>query len=174
LRLGQCSVDELYQARLVLEPAVARLAVERAGAVLTERLGENVARTEQALDDGRSVSALNREFHAILADVAGNRVLAVMMHALQELLENLDQRFPNAPDVSRCAFDEHREIVAAVRAADGPQTEALMRGHLQRLQGHVRRAEAALTPPAQDPPLMNGSARPPAGAGRAAPLSNPS
>jgi len=167
LRLGQCSADELYQARLLLEPALARLAVERAGAVLAARLGENVARTGQALARGLSVSALNREFHAIVAEVADNRVLGVMMQALQELLENLDQRFPNAPDVSRCAFDEHGEILAAVRAGDAPRTETLMRNHLQRLQGRVRRGEGARTPSASVP-AVNGSTRLPAEAARAA------
>ena len=92
LRQGQVGADELYQARVLVEPAIARLAVARDADALAARLADNVARTEQALTDGATVSALNREFHRILAEHAGNRVLALMMQALQELLETLDER----------------------------------------------------------------------------------
>src|SRR4051812_47346962 len=97
LRQGQVGADELYQARVLVEPAIARLAVEQDAEALAERLVDNVARTEQALAEplpgdehdaaptatGATASALNREFHRILAEYAGNRVLALMMQALQ-------------------------------------------------------------------------------------------
>jgi DNA-binding FadR family transcriptional regulator len=154
LRQGQVGADELYQARVVVEPAIARLAITSDADVLAERLADNVARTEQALAGGAAISALNREFHRILADHAGNRVLALMMQALQELLETLDQRRPNAPAVSRCALQEHREILTAVRAHDTAQAERLMRDHLSRLEGRVRRRENGAD--AFDSPLLGG------------------
>src|SRR3954454_7817249 len=90
LRQGQVGADELYQARVLVEPAIARLAVEHDAEALAERLVDNVARTEQALAEpspgdehdaaptatDATASALNREFHRILAEYAGNRVLA--------------------------------------------------------------------------------------------------
>jgi DNA-binding FadR family transcriptional regulator len=145
-------VDELYQARRLIEPAVARLAVEQhaAGAAgrlggesavedVTTRLANNVSRTERALAEGAAVSALNREFHAILAEHAGNRVLALMMQALREMLETQDERYPNTPAVSRCALREHQQVLAALRAGDGDAAERLMRQHLTQLEGRVRR-----------------------------------
>ncbi|HZR98340.1 MAG TPA: FadR/GntR family transcriptional regulator [Chloroflexota bacterium] len=146
LRQGQVGADELYQARVLVEPAIARLAVERDAATLAERLADNVARTEQALAGGAPVSALNREFHRIVAEHAGNRVLALMMRALQELLETLDERRPNTPAVSRCALQEHRQLLGAVRAHDGARAERLMRSHLARLEGRVRRDEVSGSP----------------------------
>src|SRR5918912_1754012 len=52
LRQGQVGADELYQARVLVEPAIARLAVARDAEALAERLADNVARTERALADG--------------------------------------------------------------------------------------------------------------------------
>jgi GntR family transcriptional repressor for pyruvate dehydrogenase complex len=149
LRQGQVGADELYQARVLVEPAIARLAVASDADALAERLADNVARTERALAGGGAVSALNREFHRILADHAGNRVLALMMQALQELLESLDQRRPNAPAISRCALEDHREILGAVRGHAAAEAERLMRGHLSRLEGRVRGAGAPASWPGE-------------------------
>jgi GntR family transcriptional repressor for pyruvate dehydrogenase complex len=142
LRAGQVSLDELYQARMLVEPAVACLAMERDREALAARLADNVARTERALVEGAPVSALNREFHAILADHAGNRVLALMMQALQGMLESQDERYPNTLAVSRCALREHQQVLGAVRAGAAGEAERRMREHLSRLEGRVRRLAA--------------------------------
>jgi GntR family transcriptional repressor for pyruvate dehydrogenase complex len=139
LRLGQVDVAELYQARQLVEPSIARSAVEGDTTRLVQRLVANVEATDKALGGEAPVSALNREFHAILAEQAGNRVLGLIMQALQELLESVDQRFPNSPALSRCALTEHRQILEAVCARDGERAERLMRCHLANLQGRLRR-----------------------------------
>ncbi|HLH24113.1 MAG TPA: FadR/GntR family transcriptional regulator [Chloroflexota bacterium] len=152
LRQGQVGADELYQARVLVEPAIARLAVDQDADGLAGRLADNVAAAERALADGAAVSALNRAFHRILAEHAGNRVLALVMQALQELLETLDERRPNTPVVSARALQEHRRLLDAVRAHDGAQAERLMRDHLTHLEGRVRN-DMAPRPPARIPSL---------------------
>src|SRR3954454_19399174 len=159
LRLGQVGVAELYQARQVVEPSIARGAAEGDTTRLVQRLVANVEATDMALAAGEPVSALNREFHGILAEQAGNRVLGLLMQALQELLESVDERFPNSPAVSRCALTEHRQILDAVSARDGERAERLMRCHLANLQDRLRWI-------ADDPhaALIAGSSLAPAGA----------
>jgi GntR family transcriptional regulator, transcriptional repressor for pyruvate dehydrogenase complex len=138
LRLGQVDAIELYQARQLVEPSIARGAAEGDTSRLLERLVANVEATDTALAAGVPISALNREFHGILAEQAGNRVLGLLMQALQELLESVDERFPNSPAVSRCALTEHRQILDAVSARDGERAERLMRCHLANLQDRLR------------------------------------
>jgi DNA-binding FadR family transcriptional regulator len=147
LRLGLVDVDELYQARRSVEPSMVRLAVERDAAALAVQLADNVARTRRALADGAPVSALNREFHARVAERASNQVLTLMMRVLQGLLERLDAQRPNARTLSRCALADHRQLLAAVRAADADQAERLMREHLLRLEGQLRGGAARQTRP---------------------------
>src|SRR3954454_24605592 len=79
LRLGQVDVAELYQARQLVEPSIARSAVEGDTTRLVQRLVANVEATDTALEGGAPVSALNREFHAILAEQPGNRVLGLIL-----------------------------------------------------------------------------------------------
>src|SRR4051794_21472335 len=73
LRLDHVGVDELYGARRLIEPMLARMAADRDAGTLAQQLQENVEATEACLGDGRAAFALNMEFHAILAEAAGNR-----------------------------------------------------------------------------------------------------
>ena len=91
-----------------------------------------------------SASAINPELRLILAQQAGNHVLALIMQALQGLLESLDRRYPNTPAVSRRALQEHRQLLRAVRAGDAREAESLMHRHLCRLEGCVRGIEERL------------------------------
>ena len=143
LRRGAVDVDELYQARRGVEPTVARLAIERDAAGLAAALEANVEQTRHALSEGDVVSALNREFHSIVAARAGNRVLELMMQVLQELLERLDLQRPNAPGVSRCALADHEQLLAAMRASDADRAEELMRAHLAQLEGRLSKVLSA-------------------------------
>jgi DNA-binding FadR family transcriptional regulator len=110
------------------------------------QLAANVEHARAALDAGDSVSAMNREFHRLLAEVAGNRVLALLMQALDELLERVDERAPNAPAISRCALDDHQEVLDAVRAADPATAERLMAAHLRRLEARLREPQSEPVP----------------------------
>lgn len=138
LRRRYLDAHELYQARQAVEPPMVRLAIERDAAALAAVLADNMARAAAAWAAGQAVSALNREFHRLVAEHAGNRVLALVMQVLQELLEQHDQRQPPARALSRCALADHRRLLAAVRAADAPRAERLMREHLARLASRLR------------------------------------
>ncbi len=139
LRRGHLDPRELYEARQAVEPAIVRLAVERDAPALAAALADNVARSAAALAAGEGGSALNREFHRLVAERAGNSVLALVMHVLQELLEQHDQRRPPVRALSRCALADHRRLLAAVQAGDAARAEQLMREHLARLAGRLHR-----------------------------------
>jgi len=134
LQLGQVEVDELYQARLFFEPTVARMAAERGTDLLVAQLEENYQRARAAVQAGSDAFAINLQFHAILARAAGNRVLAIFMQALVELLEILDREYPTNRSVSRKAVSDHSELIAAIRDHDGGRAESLMAEHLRDLE----------------------------------------
>ena len=134
LRLGQVDVSELYQARLALEPALAVLAAERAAADFIRRLEENVQAAHGLIDRGRDAFGLNLEFHTILAEGAGNRVLGLFMRSVVELLERLDREYPTNRAVSRQAVDDHKSLIEALRTGDGAAAAAKMTVHLEQLE----------------------------------------
>ncbi len=135
LQRGQLQVNEVYEARVLFEPTIARLAVGRGDSAIIRQLDENIKRAKAMLDAGSDVFAANLEFHAILAQAAGNRVFALVMQALLELLERLDREYPTNRGVSRRAVNDHSHLLDAIRAKDAARAEQLMVKHLRDLEG---------------------------------------
>jgi GntR family transcriptional regulator, transcriptional repressor for pyruvate dehydrogenase complex len=145
LLLGQVGVDELYHARLLFEPAIARLAVERSERrSLADRLSANIGRAQARLADGANPFGCNVEFHAILAQAAGNRVVGLVMRALLELLEGLDRQYPTNRAISEAALRDHQQMLEAVYAHEASWVEALMVGHLVRIESRFAEIQAHL------------------------------
>ena len=139
LRLGGLDVGELYEARVLFEPAVARMAAERGGASLAGELEANAARAKAALAGGQDAFGVNLEFHARLVQAAGNRVVTLVMQALLELLERLHHDYPTTRRVSGKAVEEHQGLSEAIRARDGLRAEALMVVHLRSVESQFSR-----------------------------------
>jgi GntR family transcriptional regulator, transcriptional repressor for pyruvate dehydrogenase complex len=150
LRLGQVEVSELYQARVLFEPTLARLAVERGDEISMKHLDDNIRRAKAALAAGRDAYAINLGFHTILAQASGNRVLGLVMQALLELLHGPDRSYPTNQSISRKAVNDHVQLLEAIRGHDTARAEHLMVRHLGDLKGRfaviqqqMRRARSA-------------------------------
>lgn len=141
LQLGQVEVNELYEARVLFEPILARLAAERGNDVVLKQLGDNVTRARAALDAGTDAYAVNLKFHTILAQASGNRVLAVVMQPLLELLHRSDRTYPTNRQISRKAVNDHEHLLQAIRARDVVRSEQLMVKHLRDLKGRFVRIQ---------------------------------
>ncbi len=141
LQLGNLEVNEVYETRVLFEPAIARLVVDRGTSAIISRLHENVERAEAMLDAGSDIFVANLEFHAILAQAAGNRVFALIMQAVLELLERLDSLVPTNRGVSRNAVHDHSHLLDAIRAKDADRAEQLMVKHLRDLEGRFARIQ---------------------------------
>ncbi len=141
LQRDQVQVSELYEARMQLEPAIARRAAERRDEEMLERLRANAERAKAAIANGSDAFAINLEFHAVLAQAAGNRVMALVMQVLVELLEKLDREYPTNRGVSRRAVDDHVLLVEALQGADGGRAERLMLEHLRDLEHRFERIQ---------------------------------
>jgi len=75
LVLQEVTFRELYETAMVLELYSIEQAVERATKKNIAELGENVAKSVQAMDDPARIAELNSEFHALVAKASQNRVL---------------------------------------------------------------------------------------------------
>lgn len=144
LRLGQVEVNELYQARVLFEPALARLAVERGDDATMKQLDENINHAKAALEAGTDVFAINLKFHTILAQASGNRVLGVVMQALLELLHGPERSYPTNRQISRKAVNDHVHLLEAIRSRDATRAELLMVNHLRELKGRFARIQEQL------------------------------
>lgn len=153
LRLDHVGIDELYEARRLVEPMLARLAAERDAQSLAALLESNVSAAETRIAEGRSAFDLNVQFHAILAQAGGNRVVHLIMRAILDLLqESRERQPPEDPNLSREAVNGHRRILEAISAGDGRLVEALMLAHLMRVHELPATEQPALDRPLPERP----------------------
>lgn len=129
--LGLDNVRQRLEARLLLEPEVARLAAERRGEPDLRALGRALELEEGARssDDAHDAS---RDFHLAVAEATGNPVFVRLLESLwiadvgrRLLAERRRTLTWQADDVG-----EHRAIASALAAGDGEAAALLMREHV--------------------------------------------
>ncbi|MBN8942739.1 MAG: GntR family transcriptional regulator [Rhizobiales bacterium] len=138
------SLDEVLDiasVRLVNEAHCVRLAVERAAPRDITELEDNVdeaGRAARSRDIAR-LMLLDRRFHQVIATSAGNPVLAEVLAHLHD--RSLRVWFMSLRDAEqhRRVIEEHRAIVAALRARDADAAERAMRAHIAGYRGHIVR-----------------------------------
>jgi DNA-binding GntR family transcriptional regulator len=129
---------EVFEARMAIEPNVARLAAERATEADLEALERHLALESEAHQGGnrRDAIRLSGQFHTMLAEIAGN---SVMLRMIKELITrtSLIIGIFSLPGVSNCRDDDHADLVAALRAGDGQKASDLMAEHLAHIEMHI-------------------------------------
>lgn len=139
LRLGRTSHDELTEARVLLEPPVARLAARRASADDVARLEALVREQQAALRSREGPRRLALEFHRLVARCARNLPLEIVMNSLADLTVEVITHVDLSTDVHRHVVVFHRRIVNAIRRHDEEAAYKLMRSHVLEVQSRLRR-----------------------------------
>jgi len=141
LALSKTSHKELTEARMLIEPLIARLAALRARK-------EDIARLERVLIEeekdaaARSFRPTQSQFHRSVADCARNLPLIVLMNALADLtvaeasILDVSARARNRQQ--NCHY--HRLIFDAITQRDGQAAASIMAEHVGDIQGRVRRS----------------------------------
>ncbi len=138
LNLTGARIRELVEARLFLEPMVARMAAERGDPESLRRLERALAyEASIPADDNGYIDAANH-FHYTVATMSGNRVVDLLATALKELYTTRTVAGGHAsrttePTIRR----EHRAIGEAILAGDADTAEQLMREHTHLYLGRV-------------------------------------
>ncbi|RCK70439.1 GntR family transcriptional regulator [Desertihabitans brevis] len=141
--LGSEELAELFEARLVLETAAARLATP-AGPDLVAQLGEAQQRHREAgervveaLDAGRVDLALTTEyfaadtdFHAVVFRACGNRYLVGMSESLGAQLHRMRQSALRGVTDVHEAVAEHAAVADAFRGLGELTPEQAMERHI--------------------------------------------
>ena len=137
------SSDEMFEARIALEMAVAELAAKRASGDQLATMAEEVAEMFASLEGPEEYLVHDMRFHQTIAAASGNRILTALMNMVATILfETRSKTVHRALDLKESA-EMHRQIYRAIRAHDTEAAAAAMREHLL----HTRAA--------QDSELMN-------------------
>jgi GntR family transcriptional repressor for pyruvate dehydrogenase complex len=139
LETGAVTLDELLEARLLLEvPLAGRAAYQRDERLVEELRQALESEAAAEPDDTETRAATDMEIHRTLAAAGGNRMVQaltdwifdVVQPSLIELLE---------PAVVKSAIQEqHQTLLAAVEKGDAARAERAMKDHLLYLQDVLR------------------------------------
>jgi DNA-binding FadR family transcriptional regulator len=142
--VGGISLEQLTETRLLLESAIVRLACERADPRAFDALEDNVRRAEAETQAGNlaAKTALNIEFHTLLAAATGNPLLAMLTGAVMNVLREFVGHVGSVmgADVIR----SRRRLLKHMRAGNADAAVAEMTRHLKVLDRHYRDAAALL------------------------------
>jgi len=129
---------DLLEARLLIEPRLARLAAERSTPADLDALDVLLSESAKFLDGPYDkLDDLNLRFHRGIANSAGNAVLAEVIDALLDVyaMEQLEIQF--LYDDRGADHRQHLSILAAIRAGRAEDAGTLMHQHLQGVIGAV-------------------------------------
>lgn len=143
------SLEDLLEARMLLEVPAARLAAER-------RSDESLARLQSAVpDELRSLGmqdqfAFNRNFHSTILEACGNKLLYISAQPIFLVLQRALQRSNLSRAFYHSIDESHRGISAAIAAGDADAAEHEMREHLEHLRPEYERTWRAARPVGTD------------------------
>jgi GntR family transcriptional regulator, transcriptional repressor for pyruvate dehydrogenase complex len=141
LSLSEHASDQLFEARKVVEPAIAALAAARVDEGELGYLDECLKRAEQSIDDPDAFLVADVELHDAIRVSAGNAILGRFMESIHTLGLASRQRTGARPAVRKQTVEDHREIVAALHAHDGEAAAAAMHRHLDNVERNARKED---------------------------------
>jgi len=140
--IAQPSVEQardVFELRRIMEPAILKRLIETLTAekIAILRAHQQLEIQARALGDNPKVIRLAGDFHRLLAELAGNSVMASNMRQLT-VLTCLAICLYNAPVPTSCRADEHGQMIDAIESRDLEGAQLLMANHLDHIEESLR------------------------------------
>lgn len=155
LQIQGTTINDVYEARTIAEPACARLLAERRSeqdivdlVEVIEELEAAVDAKDRALPDPAQWSRLTYRFHELIMQRSGNTTLAVQGAVLQDIVathlelrvaKNFDEN--ESPERFHRAIRGYRKLVSLVEAKDGEAAEKHWRGHMEAAAAYLLKGD---------------------------------
>lgn len=144
--LGGMTINELIEARLVIEPVLARLAAERRDPERLAALRRAVEHADAAdLGSDADYLATSNDLHALVAGMSGNGILNLLGTSLLAIFQERVKGILFPPSRRMRVRTAHAEIAAAIEQGDADRAESLMREHMLQYGAYARKRHPALS-----------------------------
>jgi GntR family transcriptional repressor for pyruvate dehydrogenase complex len=130
---------DLFEARRLVEPEMARLAAERRTESDLREMEQALADHEQAIADGASAVEPSVRFHVAIAEAAQNEWLAGFAHSFQQPLTERGPLLEAVPGFRAWEIEQHRSVFGPIKAGDPEGACERMRAHLDAVVPHHER-----------------------------------
>lgn len=133
-------IGELFEARRLLEPAIAGLAARRATRDEVQEMERILDEQAKAIAAGNTGLAQDAAFHVAIGTAAHNRAITRIVHAVMDLLAQSREESISTPGRPTRSHEDHRRILDAVRAGNAAGAERAMLDHVVAVEGLVLRS----------------------------------
>jgi DNA-binding FadR family transcriptional regulator len=133
------SLENLLEARELIEVPAARLAATRCSSGELGRLRETIPDAPLRLGPDQQF-VYNQDFHAVVIDCCDNALLAIAAQPIFGVLQRNLARTRLGARFHHAINDQHRSIAAAIEAGDADAAGDEMRTHLEYLRPYYERA----------------------------------
>jgi GntR family transcriptional regulator, transcriptional repressor for pyruvate dehydrogenase complex len=123
---------QMFDARLVLEVAVAGLAAERAAPDKLIAISDETTGMFASLESPHAFLEHDIRFHQAVAAASDNPILASVVEMVSKLFYELRRDSIAVATDLKLAADEHRAIYQAIRSGDPERARRAMEDHLRR------------------------------------------
>nr|WP_285866943.1 FadR/GntR family transcriptional regulator [Mesobacillus maritimus] len=137
--LEAISPEDIVEARMTLEPLIAKYAAKRATAEDLENLRSTIKKMEEETNQGIYVPETDEQLHNGIAKASHNDLYVNFMAAISNAMKQqkmwkfiLDRTVTRA-DYREVNFNEHKELIEAIEQHDEAEAERLMTDHMQNL-----------------------------------------
>ena len=136
LQASGTTFREVMQARLVLEPIMARQAAERGDTEVHAALREGIDRSRRVLDEGdEQYLDVATGFHSVVSGASGNSVLDLLTRALKDIYVARVRSIVYLSEERAKLLHDHEVVADAIISGDGDRAEKLMREHMEEYVG---------------------------------------
>jgi DNA-binding FadR family transcriptional regulator len=144
LEFRGATLQDVYEARGVLEPPCARRLASRRTKADIGRLRDNIASARAALDDPPTHIRLNNAFHAMMIEMAGNQTIIVLNSMVRHIIDlssylhvEEDAGTPDNIKATKKGLRAHETLVDLIEAKEPEEAERLWRTHLTEAQYYM-------------------------------------
>jgi GntR family transcriptional repressor for pyruvate dehydrogenase complex len=137
LALSDGQLQELFEARRVIEPGLAALAAARADDETLEALRLCVGESAATVEDEDAFMRADLELHSLIARAASNSILWHVIGSISGMGIASRRRTNPLPGLREQSAEDHREIVDAIEARDPAAAAAAMLRHLENVQNRT-------------------------------------
>ncbi len=129
--INNTSVEELFEARRIIEAGLAELAAERASADDIQALVKEIEGMRAMVGDPEEFLKHDVHFHQVMAHTANNKLMTGVMDTIAQLLFHIRrQTVAQATDLEE-AIEWHQKIIDAIRKHDPRRAKDMLSGHLR-------------------------------------------
>lgn len=132
--LSDTTIVELFKARRIVEVGLAAMAAEQISDEEITKLEECLAHSIETVGDHVAFLQADVELHEMIVDAARNPFLKRFMASIYHLGRASRSRTVEIPGVVNQVVEDHRAIVAAMKARDPEKARQAMLAHLNNVE----------------------------------------